>query len=106
MKLIAQNPVGTIVPPPQVQPIIAGSGAQGLTLFISNLMNLIIIVSGLVFLFMILLGGYEWMTSGGSKEGLGKARGRIMHGIIGFAIVALAAVIAQIVGSILNIKIF
>ncbi|MDO8610633.1 MAG: hypothetical protein Q7R95_08865 [bacterium] len=58
------------------------------------------IVSGLMAILFLLLGGLAWITSGGSKEGVDKAREKIQQAIIGliviFATLTLVGVIEQI----------
>ena len=45
---------------------------------------------GILFLVLILIGGYQWMTAGGNEETITKARKRIINATIGLAIIALA----------------
>ncbi|MDP3758412.1 MAG: hypothetical protein Q8Q86_01725, partial [Candidatus Daviesbacteria bacterium] len=56
-------------------------------------------------LFMLIIGAFQWITSGGDKEGVESARKRITHALIGFAILALAFLIVQVVGQVVNINI-
>jgi fumarate reductase subunit C len=104
MRSLAQ--IGTITPPSQIRNVTTGDGSRDLSVFVSFLINLVLIVSAIIFLFMIIWGGVQWITSGGNKDKIAAARGRITHAVIGLAIVALAAVIAQTVGSILGFNIF
>jgi hypothetical protein len=54
---------------------------------ISNIINLFLVIAFVVFLFLLLLGGIQWITSGGDKESLARARGKITSAIIGIIIV-------------------
>lgn len=96
--------------PPQISivpPANTGvSPSASLSLIISQIFTLIFSVAILIVLFFIILGAFEWITSGGEKEAVGKARGRIINALIGLAILALAFLIANIAGSILNINVF
>jgi len=58
--------------------------AQGI---VSNLINLVLVVAFVAFLLLLLLGGIQWITSGGDKESLAKARGKLTSAIIGIIIV-------------------
>jgi uncharacterized protein with GYD domain len=49
----------------------------------------------------IILGGYDFITSGGSAEKMGTARTRILYALIGIGIILIAAVLANIVKAIL-----
>jgi hypothetical protein len=73
---------------------------------LTNALTIIFILGALVVLFMLVIGAVQWITSGGDKEAVGKARSRITHALIGFAILALAAFLVTVVGQIVNINIF
>lgn len=67
--------------------------------FISNALLLALAFGALMVLIMILWGAFEWITSGGDKEAVGKARNRILNAIIGLAILAAAFAIARLIGA-------
>ena len=46
---------------------------------------------------MIIYGGFRYITSGGSSEGVGAAKSTLIYAIIGLIIVALAQLIVQFV---------
>lgn len=71
---------------------------------IANALKIIFLVASLVVLFMLVIGAFQWITSGGDKEAVGKARGRITHALIGLAILALAVLIVTVVARLLNIN--
>lgn len=54
---------------------------------ISTAFNVTIVLSGLVFVVLILLGGVQYLTSLGEEEGATKARKIIINGTIGLVIV-------------------
>lgn len=74
--------------------------------FISNALTLAFAIALLIVLVMLIIGAYEWITSGGDKEAVGKARNRIINALIGLAVLAVAFaltnVFAQFVGLNLN----
>jgi hypothetical protein len=84
-----------------------GVNPNGITVgnIIGNALMIAMIVAAVIVLFYIVIGAFQWITSGGEKEKVGKARGTIIHAIIGLAILALAGVIIVVVGQILNINI-
>ncbi|HNV12434.1 MAG TPA: pilin [bacterium] len=45
---------------------------------------------GVVFIILIILGGYQWMTAGGNEEQVSKAKDRIKNAIIGLVITVSA----------------
>jgi hypothetical protein len=106
MKLIAADfsqVFGTITPPSEIKNLTQGkTGAQGLSLFLSNIVTVIYITAAIVFLFMVVISGVQWLTSGGEKEALAKARGRMVYAIVGITLLAIAGVILTALGQILN----
>ncbi len=71
-------------------------GFKTLGNFISNAITLALGLAILVVLVMLILGAFEWITSGGDKEAVGKARGRIINALIGLAILAVAFALARV----------
>lgn len=47
-------------------------------------------ILGVVFLIIILVGGYLWLTAGGNEEKVGKAKAFIINGINGMIVIFLA----------------
>lgn len=72
---------------------------------ISNALLIVFIAAGLAVLVYLIIGAFKWITSGGDKEAIGKARGTIVNALIGLAILALAFFITVLFGQILNINI-
>lgn len=64
--------------------------------FVSKAIQVIIAVSILIVLVMLIIGAYEWITSGGDKEAVGKARNRIINALIGLAVLAVAFALARL----------
>jgi len=96
------NAIGKITPPPQV--IGLGAGNIGIGRVLTNLLSLIYIVAGIVFLFMIVIGAFQMITSGGDKEAVANSQKRITYAIIGIVLLALAFVIVRLVGQITGFK--
>ena len=53
---------------------------------IGNVIRLIFFIAGLYALVLLLLGGFEWVSSGGEEKKLTSARGKIMNAIIGLVV--------------------
>jgi len=66
--------------------------------------TLLVIAALLAFVFLI-LGGIQWITSGGDKAGMESARNKITHAIVGLIIVGAAWAIMTLVGNFLGISI-
>lgn len=72
---------------------------------ISNLISLILIGAAVIFFFMLVLGGIQWMLSGGDKAGTESARGRITAALIGLLIVFAAWAITRLLETFLGVQI-
>lgn len=75
--------------------------------FIQNIISLLSWGIGLVAVFMIILGGFKYITSGGESTGVTAAKNTILYAIIGLVIVALSQIIVRfILGRISTIGFF
>ncbi|MFA4942201.1 MAG: hypothetical protein WC564_01010 [Patescibacteria group bacterium] len=52
---------------------------------------------GIIFLVLLIMGGYQWMTAGGNEDSVEKAQERIKSAIIGLIIVLAAYAITAFV---------
>lgn len=90
----------TITPPTKV-----GGGSLGysnLGTFLSNAITLIFIFAVIAVLIMLIWGAFEWITSGGDKEAVAKARNRILNALIGMAVLAVAFAIFKVASQFLG----
>jgi len=97
---------GKVQPPNSLLSLTVSGGAAGISLFLSNIVQLIFIVAGIIFLFMVIIGAVQWILSGGDKEAVGNARKRITHAIIGIVLLSLVFVIVKLVGQITGFTFF
>ena len=91
----------TLTPAAPSQGIAANTSPQTV---ITSVISLVFVAAILLVLFFLILGAFNWITSGGDKEKIKSARGTIVHALIGLAILALAFVIANVAGQILNVN--
>ena len=84
------------------------SGLYELTIqgMISGAVKLVMIVAALVFFFLLIVGGIQFMTSGGDKAATETARGRITAALIGLVIVFSAWAIATLLQALFGVNIF
>jgi len=75
-----------------------------LQLLLHNLIILVFVIAALVFFFMFIIGGIQWMTSGGDKAATEAARGRITAALIGLVIVFLVYAILNFINTFLGIN--
>lgn len=73
------------------------AAADKATNLIAQIINLVSIVVGIIAVFMVLYGGFRFLTSAGNPESTKVAKNAILYAIIGLVIVALAQVIVKFV---------
>ncbi len=81
------------------------SAANMLTKIFSNTLGVLTIIGGLMFILYFVLGGIQWLTSSGDREGVEKAKHQMTNAVIGLIIVVASYSIAFIVGTVLGIEI-
>jgi hypothetical protein len=92
---------------PVLPPIIGGTktgadytkGGTGLGAIISQLIGALFIAGFLLALVFLLMGGISWITSGGDKTKLEKARDEITNSLMGIVVVAAAWAISILVAN-------
>lgn len=94
---MSPSPIIKITPPKE--------GFATLGNFIGNFLLLVFGLGLLVVLVMLIWGAFEWITSGGDKEAVGKARNRIINALIGMAVLAVAFALAKVAGQFTGIDI-
>lgn len=70
---------------------------------ISNFITIALGVAVILVLVMLIIGAYEWITSGGDKEAVAKARNRIINALIGLVVLAVAFALARLGGQIVGL---
>lgn len=98
-KAFAQTPI-----PPIIINTPRG-GYSDLGTFVTNILTLAFGIAIILVLIMLVWGAIEWVTSGGDKEAVGKARSRIINALIGLAVLAVVFAIAKVAASFLGLDI-
>lgn len=79
---ISEDIFGKITPPPGTP-----KGNTPLTSFLAFGIQFFFVAAGLTTLVYLLWGTFDWITSNGEKEKLGKAQSKIQNAIIGLLLV-------------------
>jgi len=95
-----------------VNPVLPGSlgsggnstGPAALGSIIGSLVGLFLILSFISSLLYMLLGGFDWITSGGDKTKLQSARDKITNALVGLVIVGASWAIMMIVANFFGIE--
>jgi len=74
-------------------------------MLISSLVGVLLIIAALLAFFFLILGGIQWITSGGDKAGMEAARNKITHAIVGLIIVGAAWAIMILIQNFLGVTI-
>lgn len=64
---------------------------------LSAVVQLIMVVASLAFFFMLVIGGVQWLVSGGDKAGTEAAKNRITAALIGLVVVFSAWAITTLI---------
>lgn len=90
-----------------------GQGSQFNTLgnltvpsLISGFIRLTIVVAAIVFFFILVFGGIQWIASGGDKAQTEAARNRITAALVGLVIVFAAWAIVALINTFFHVDIF
>lgn len=89
----------TIKRPPQVK-------FENLGSLVGGAVGAAIVIALILAFIWLILGGIQWITSGGDKAKTEEARNRITSALVGLAIVAAAWAIMRLVGSFFGIDPF
>ncbi|HCS79203.1 TPA: hypothetical protein DIV55_05705 [Patescibacteria group bacterium] len=73
---------------------------------IGAVVGVVLIIAAVLAFIFLLLGGIQWITSGGDKAGLEAARNKITNAIVGLIIVASAWAIMLLVGQFTGLEFF
>jgi len=104
MKILAQEDIWGEITPPAGAESLSSNPVQGLGKLIGFGINSFILVSSFALLVYLLWGAFEYITSGGDKEKISKARDKMVHAVIGIIVVFLALVIyGYVAGDMLGI---
>lgn len=83
-----------------VEKVSPGFAIPGFDKVLTFMIRMFFIIGGLIALMYLLLGALSWITSGGNKENVDKAREKIQAALVG---IILIFVVLAIVGVIENI---
>ncbi len=98
MKVLADATIN--IPQPSGQVKITEVGQ-----LVSALVGTMLILAALLAFFYLIMGGIQWITSGGDKTGMEAARNKITHAIVGLIIVGAAWAIMVLVQNFLGVTI-
>ena len=72
-------------------------GLLGVSSIVGTIIQMLLSLLGVIFLSLIVYGGYTWMQARGEEEDVKKAQGTIRTGIIGLIIIFAAYIITTFI---------
>ena len=72
---------------------------------ISAVVGILLLVAAVLAFLYLILGGIQWITSGGDKSGMETARNRITAAVVGLIIVAAAWAVMLLIGQFIGFDI-
>jgi hypothetical protein len=57
---------------------------------------------GIIFIALIMIAAFQWMTSGGNEDKIKKAKSHLLNAVIGLAIIFMAYAITWFVADVMN----
>lgn len=80
------------------------SGVDFFNKLLPNLLSLALIIGVIIFTFIIVVGGIQWIGSGGDKQALESARGKILNAIVGLVIILAIIALLRVIGNFFGIS--
>ena len=105
MRELALTVAGETIENPGL-PALSGDGISGLSDILSVGIELLFILSILLCLFFIIWGGCDWMTAGGNKENIQKARQKIIWAVAGLFVVFLSFLVINVLSQFFGINFY
>lgn len=85
-----------------VSKVSPGFTIPGFDKVLTFIIRIFFIVAGLVALIYLLLGALSWITSGGNKENVDKAREKIQAALLGMILIFVVLAIVGVIENIFN----
>jgi hypothetical protein len=79
------------------QPTTTATGTSKINGLITDVINIFSAVVGVISVIMIIVGGFQYITSGGDTGKVGTAKTTIIYAIVGLIVVAFAQFLVQFV---------
>lgn len=87
-----------------IEPKSLGGLPTDINQIIAALVQLAYALAGLVFFFMLILGGLRYLTAGGDEKSTAAARGTLTNAFVGLVIVVAAFLITQLLFIVFKIQ--
>jgi len=72
-------------------------GARDIPELIAAIIRILLMIGGAIAVLFVIIGGYQYLTSGGNEEAAEKGRKTVTNALIGVVVVVLSWVIVNVV---------
>ena len=77
---------------------------KGLEAVFSNVVSVVLGLSGVVLFIMLIVGGFKYLTAGGDPKALEAAKGTLSHAILGLVVLVLAFIILKVIAEVTGVS--
>ena len=102
MKLLAADPIKN----PLLENLNGLEGADFFSALIKSLIGLSFVLASIIFIFILIMGAIQWISSGGDKGAVQSAQGKITNAVIGLVILFSLFALLRVVGDFFGLEIF
>ena len=91
--VLADNTSGGDSSQTQMEAFTSESGlasAHGAEHIVANVIKIVLSFLGIIFVILMIIGGFQWMTAGGNEDIVNQAQSRIKNAVIGLLIIVMA----------------
>ena len=78
------------------------NSASSLSQLIVGIVNIMLLFAGSIAVIFVIVGGYQYVTSGGNEEQAEKGRKTLVNAIIGIVIIVLAYVVINVISNLVG----
>lgn len=100
-----KNEIAQITNPALPDALNKNTGISFFQQLLPSLIGIAFVVGSIIFFFMIVISGIQWITSGGDKNAVEAARGRLTQALIGIVILFSAFAIVKLIEGFFGISI-
>ena len=79
-----------------------GSGADSVVLIITQVIKILLLIAGSVAILFIIIGGYQYLTSGANPDGAKKGKTTVVNALIGIIVIVLSYVLVTVVANLVS----
>lgn len=80
----------------------SNQGASSVVLIITSVIKILLLLAGSIAILFIIIGGYQYLTSGANPDGAKKGKTTVVNALIGIIIIVLSYVLVTVVSNLVS----